>query len=129
MIPVVYVAGAYTADTPEQVEENVRLAIEAGVKIRNAGGVPFIPHLSHYIMPFVDEELRYNSDYWLEWDLVMLAKCDMLYLMPSWVNSKGAQREFEASIRMRNLTHTCFDMDYLIDRIQEVINASAKTET
>ena len=45
----IYIAGPYTGDTPKEIEENVRKAMEAGLKIWKKGHFPYIPHLTHWL--------------------------------------------------------------------------------
>src|SRR5271163_1642415 len=44
----IYIAGPYTATTPEEVEVNVIKAIELGIQVYQKGHIPLIPHLMHY---------------------------------------------------------------------------------
>ncbi|MFW9911320.1 MAG: DUF4406 domain-containing protein [Candidatus Thorarchaeota archaeon] len=89
----IYVAGPYTDDTMEQIEENVQRAIDAGIHIWKKGHFPLIPHLLHWV------DLRANEngvpmdwkDYML-WDAPWLDHCDALYLL---AESKGALIELE----------------------------------
>jgi hypothetical protein len=46
--PRIYVAGKYSAETPEGRLANTRRAIEVGIHLWHKGYAPFIPHLSHY---------------------------------------------------------------------------------
>ncbi|MFX1439430.1 MAG: DUF4406 domain-containing protein [Promethearchaeota archaeon] len=89
----IYVAGPYTAESMEQIEENVQIAIDAGIHIWKKGHFPLIPHLLHWV------DLRASEigapmdwkDYML-WDAPWLDHCDALYLL---AESKGALIELE----------------------------------
>lgn len=80
----VYVSGPYTqGDTIT----NVRYALRAGTLLRDAGYVPFIPHL------FAFWELVAPAPYevWMELDLAWVEACDALVRLPG--DSPGADRE------------------------------------
>jgi hypothetical protein len=82
----IYVAGPYSnGDTGA----NVREAILAAEKLVKAEYTPYIPHLSHFwhiIAP-------HDYEFWLDYDLNWLAKCDAVLRLPGV--SSGADREME----------------------------------
>lgn len=82
-----YIAGPYSAPTPEAVERNVWAAIDAWHKLRDAGFVPFCPHLSHYLE--ARRPRRYED--WMEWDSKWLDACDIVVRIGG--ASPGAERE------------------------------------
>jgi hypothetical protein len=85
----IYVAGPYTKG---DVIINVREAVKVGDRLRLMGHVPYIPHLSmlwHLILPHED------IDYWYQFDLEWLKKCDALFRFPG--ESKGADTEVEVA--------------------------------
>jgi len=80
----VYIAGPITVgDTSEHMHEAIELAEE----LVTAGYVPFVPHLS-IVWGMVHP---HDHAYWLRYDLVWLALCDVLFRMPGM--SRGATRE------------------------------------
>ncbi len=83
--PLVYVAAPYTH--PEPVE-NTHDAIWAAECLQATGLVTaVVPHLSmmwHLLFP-------HSSDYWYDYDLALLARCDALLRLPGM--SVGADRE------------------------------------
>lgn len=89
----IYVAGPYTAPTPEQVLANVNEAIRIGVELIEKGHTPFIPHLTHYVEMWQIEngaENRLGYEDYLAWDLSWLAECDAIYVI---ARSPGVDRE------------------------------------
>jgi nucleoside 2-deoxyribosyltransferase len=80
----VYIAGPYTnGDTVI----NVRRAIEAAENLWDAGFTPYIPHLTmfwHFMNP-------HTYEFWLEYDLEWLSKCDILLRLSG--ESLGADKE------------------------------------
>jgi hypothetical protein len=87
---LVYVAGPYSATTLEGVEENCCRARDVGVELAKCGPTvgPIIPHqLGRGI------EVIGDYEYWCELTLELMRRCDVVYAMQGWENSKGARRE------------------------------------
>lgn len=80
----VYIAAPYTLPDPVV---NTRNVILIGDRLREAGLVPYIPHLTmfwHMLCP-------HDVDYWYEYDLEWLRACDVLLRLPG--ESHGADNE------------------------------------
>jgi hypothetical protein len=82
----IYVAGPYSAPTPEQVKANVQKAIDIGTEIFKRGHYPYIPHLNWMI----EERLRetgqelWSWQNWMDFDRPWLDKSDAIfYIAPS----------------------------------------------
>ena len=76
----IYIAGPYSNGDPVL---NVRLAIQTAERLVARGFIPFIPHLTmfwHLLLP-------HYINYWYEYDLAWLDKCDGLLRLPG--KSKG----------------------------------------
>ena len=87
----IYIAGPYTAATPDALEANAKNAIDAGLTVLQKGHVPFIPHLTHYVDLRAKEikiEIGWND--YMKWDDAWLEQCDALLYLSS---SKGADIE------------------------------------
>lgn len=84
--PLVYVAGPYTRPDPPM---NTHEAIRVAEALQDSGKVTcVVPHLTllwQAIQPHADVE------YWYEYDLAMLARCDALYRLAG--ESSGADNE------------------------------------
>jgi len=81
---VVYISGPYTHPDPV---EGIRNAVKAAERVRELGGVPIVPHLSHLwhlISP-------HSYDYWLDMDLELVALADVVWRLPGY--SGGADAE------------------------------------
>lgn len=88
----IYVAGKYTADTPEEVKRNVSTAFLYGNLILDKGHIPYVPHYTHYLHLQKDRP----PDFWYKLDLNWLRLCDAIFMIPNfWAESKGAKIEFE----------------------------------
>ena len=97
----VYVAGPYTNPDPIIGTRNAVLAAE---DVRSWGAVPIIPHLSmlwHLISPHED------INFWYEYDLKLLEKCDALLRLP------GASSGADAEVRAADY----WDIPVFIDRV------------
>jgi hypothetical protein len=82
----IYIASPYSGG---DVIINVRETVLAAEKLVKAGFIPYIPHLTafwHLIAP-------HEYQFWLDYDLSWLAKCDALLRLPG--ESNGADKEVE----------------------------------
>lgn len=86
----IYVSGPYSSgDTAVHVANAVR----AGMRLRELGHVPIIPHLSHFA--HLIESRPYQ--FWMDWDLELLKRCDAVLRLPG--DSPGAEIEVRAAQR------------------------------
>lgn len=91
-IEVVYVAGAYSGNTIEEVEANVEKAIACANRLMDAGLYVKVPHLSHYL----EARKRRHYEWWMEMDQEAdLLRSDAVLRMPG--PSKGADREVKVA--------------------------------
>lgn len=91
---LIYVAGKYSAGTPEQVERNIRVAQSWAAAINRTGLGVFavVPHsLSRNIESSLDEET------WRAGTLALSRRCDGLVLLPEWQESAGSLGELAAA--------------------------------
>ena len=79
----VYIAGPFTSDPLR----NVAKAIDIADKVRNAGDVPFIPHLNW----FWGMRHPHDYDYWMDYDREWMLRCDIIVRIPG--RSPGADIE------------------------------------
>lgn len=83
----IYIAGPYTDEDDEVVEDNVLKAITVADQISKLGFRPFIPHLFHYW----DKEFEHGYEFWMEQGSSWLSVCDGLLRIPG--ESTGSNRE------------------------------------
>lgn len=83
---IVYIAGAYSGN----VEDNILTAREAAIKVWELGFTVICPHLNtaHF-----DKDCKCRYEDYIEGDLQILERCDILLMLPNWHKSKGATEE------------------------------------
>lgn len=96
-IPLVYIAGPFSAPTREGVEENIKAAESVGIVIAELGGMPVIPHCntSH---PDFEEAQGYQ--FWVAGTAKLMARCDAVVLVKGWETSKGATGERDLALQL-----------------------------
>ena len=89
---LIYVAGKYTGKTYSEIDDNIRKAEAASIKLFRKGWAVFTPHknTSHYEI-YEDENLTYHT--WIAADDEVLKRCDAIFMLNDWENSKGSVRE------------------------------------
>lgn len=83
----IYIAGAYTAPTPEQVEENIAHARAAAIELTREGWAVFCPHLNTAHFEELLPELTGGD--WLARCVAWLECCDAIYVLKGSEQSKG----------------------------------------
>lgn len=84
----IYISGAYTAPTPEEVDANVKAAKAVGMQVRALGFVPVVPHIA--IVP--DPSLTWSQA--MDECLALLSDCHGILMFGPWNHSKGARAEY-----------------------------------
>ena len=90
-----FISGAYRADTLDGVRENIEIARAVALEVWRMGYAVICPHSN---TAFFDGALP--DSVWLEGDLVMLRRCDTVFMLDSWSRSAGAQRELQEAIAL-----------------------------
>ena len=83
-----YVAGPYNGDTKQNIENAEKKSIE----LIRAGFAVITPHKNTAGYEKY-EDGNISAQTWLDLDLVILARCDILYVLKNSENSKGTQAE------------------------------------
>ncbi len=86
-----YLAGPYTHPDPVVNTRNTIIAADS-IKMCCPAVHPIVPHLSH-LWHLVEP---HDLDYWYEYDLELLSRCDGLLRLPG--ESTGADREVAAAV-------------------------------
>ena len=91
---VIYVAGAYRADSENGVWENIMHSRREAVKLWQKGWAVISPHCNSI---FMDGEG--DANVFLEGDLTILKRCDAIFMLNNWDSSEGAQEELRQARR------------------------------
>ena len=117
---LLYVAGPYRAATEWALEQNIRAAEAATVRLVQMGYAVICPHKNSAHLGGVAPD-----ETWLQICLEIVSRCDAIYLLKGWRQSKGAKREWKRAIACKleiyeegrreppdlNSTTATFDLD------------------
>lgn len=90
---LIYVAGAYSGATPEEIDLNIEAARKIGQLCVRKNWYPIIPHANTAGFDRVASEVSYN--FWIEGTLEAMRRCDAVIMVPGWECSGGAVGEIE----------------------------------
>jgi len=106
---VAYVSGRYRAPTLHEVVANIRSAEAVAIALWQMGYAVVTPHLNTALLDGCAPD-----EVWLEGDLEILKRCDLLVTVPGWEDSKGATAEVaEASAELMPIYFWPDDEDML----------------
>jgi hypothetical protein len=88
----IYIAGKYTADTPNGVFDNIREGISASIKILEEGNAIFCPWLDHQL--FI-HGLKASWQQMYDHSMAWLEVSDEVHVLPGWETSKGTIAEIK----------------------------------
>lgn len=92
--PIAYVAGPYSAKTIFGVVRNIHTAWKVAHILWGNGYTVICPHANSAFMNTVT-----NKDF-IERDLDIVARCDIIFMLPGWEKSQGARAEFRHAGRL-----------------------------
>jgi len=93
---VAYVSGPYRSKQGiNGVYQHIQLAREVAVRLWRYGYAVLCPHLNSALMDGIVSDLSF-----LEADLEMLRRCDLVVMVPGWQHSEGACAEREEALRL-----------------------------
>jgi hypothetical protein len=90
---LIYISGHYTADTDAGIQANIDAAKVVAERLALRGLHFFCPHLNTYDM----HRLPVFPQFWYDLDINILRRCDAIYIMTGWENSKGARWELKVA--------------------------------
>ena len=103
----IYIAGPYTAETPQRLRINTEKAIDVGIALFRKGHIPYIPHLTHYVdMRAKRIGVRLSWNDFIKWDEPWLDVCDALLYLGK---SKGADLEMRRARRLKKIIFRSLD--------------------
>lgn len=87
---VIFISGPYRNRAEWGLVENIRKAESAAIKLWQQGWVVLCPHknTAHFGGLCKDRV-------WLDGDIELLKRCDAIFMLKNWEQSKGATRELE----------------------------------
>jgi len=91
-LKVAYVVGPYRADTINGVAQNIQKSRDVALRLWKLGYAAICPHSN---TAFFDGACP--DSVWLEGDIEILKRCDLVVLVDGWENSAGARCEVEVA--------------------------------
>ena len=109
---IIYVAGHYRAKTIFGKILNIIKAYITAIRISNKGFIVFCPHMNTALF---DIFCKHDDEFWLKAGREFLAKCDAIYMMKGWENSKGSIDENLDATEIHNIPvyYSIEDIDVL----------------
>ena len=92
---VVYISGAYRSDSVNGIYENIQKAREVAIKYWKLGYAVICPHMN---TAFMDGAC--NDHIWLEGDIEILKRCDVIIMIGKWTMSRGAREELYIALSL-----------------------------
>ena len=96
---VIYVAGKYLGNSDWETSLNIHHARLAAWRLWQEGWAVICPHLNTAFFGGVNERDKDNPDgdwrKWIKGDLELISRCDAIYMLNNFRDSKGAKFELE----------------------------------
>lgn len=93
---IAYTAGPYRAPHIWGVVQNIRAAEAVAVELWRMGIAALCPHKNTALLDGATGGAGFgDAAVWLEGDLEMLRRCDLIVMVPGWEQSQGAKAERE----------------------------------
>lgn len=90
---VAYISGSYRSKSPNGIYQNIQNAREVALKYWRKGFAVITPHLN---TAFMDGAC--DDHVWLDGDLEILRRCDLIVMMQGWTDSEGAVEERKLAV-------------------------------
>ena len=90
---VAYISGSYRSNAINGIYENIQKARQVALKYWNLGYAVICPHLN---TAFMDGSC--GDHIWLQGDIEILKRCDVIVLLNGWIKSEGAREEYKAAL-------------------------------
>ena len=90
---VVYISGHYRASTTNGVQDNIEQAPQEAIKWWMDGYATICPHCNTAYMDGVVPD-----SVWLDGDIEILLRCDIVVMLPGWEDSLGAVEEHNIAL-------------------------------
>ena len=107
--PLLYVAGPYSANGQHTEQDHINRAEEVSIQLIGQGFHVITPHKNTAgYEKYEDKNITFET--WINMDLNILKRCDGIYLMIGWGDSKGAT--IEAGYSISNCIKIIKESDY-----------------
>lgn len=91
---LVYIAGPYRSDTVNGIVQNIRNAEKVAVKYWKLGYAVICPHKNTALFDGIC-----SDEIWIDGDIEILKRCDIIVMMKDWEKSIGAISEHEFAVK------------------------------
>ena len=94
---LIFISGRYRAKTEEEKRANIWHALRVSVRLWELGFFVICPHLNTANFEFYTD---LDESVWLEGGLEMLSRCDCVFMLSNWRQSKGAVVEYNLACKL-----------------------------
>jgi hypothetical protein len=122
VIPLIYVAGPFTAETTTGVHANICEAAAWGHQLRKRGFGVIVPHLigAPYVGHGHSLPDSFGYEWWIKETKEQLRRCDVAFFTPRWRESSGARGEnADAQERKQDRLYTLAEAEAWIAKWRE----------
>ena len=95
MMKIAYIAGPYRSDTVRGIVENIRRAEAVAIKYWQIGYAVICPHKNTALFDGLMPDRT-----WLDGDIEILKRCDVIVMSKGWENSSGSKAELEIATKL-----------------------------
>lgn len=106
-LPLIYIAGKFSAPMRDGVEANIRHAVSWAIEVAKLGGMPVTPHAN---TAHPDFETVQPYPFWIAGTMALLRRCDAILMIPGWEDSSGARGERAEASRLMPVFYAPDDM-------------------
>ena len=92
---LVYIAGPFRGASAWEIEENIRRAERLALEVWKRGAACICPHANtRFFQGAAPDQV------WLDGDLEMVKRCDVVLMTPDWERSSGAREEHRLALEL-----------------------------
>jgi hypothetical protein len=92
---LIYIAGQYSGKDFAEIDRHIDIAKHASINLLKRGWAVICPHLNTCHFELYEDEIGYTHDDWLKMDFEILERCDAIFMLKNWKDSKGAKMELD----------------------------------
>ena len=95
---LIYIAGKYSGETYSEINNNIRRAEDASIKLWARKWAVITPHLNtaHFEKYEKVGGVDYNT--WINGTMEILKRCDAIFMLNDWAQSEGSISEHQFAI-------------------------------